>query len=170
MPSPSLTHTRLKELLHYDPLTGIFTWRIYRSPVARVGDTAGTLDSHGHRQIGVQRKLYGAHRLAWFYVYGVWPKNDIDHMNRIKDDNRIKNLRDVPTALNCQNAVDARSNSKSKLLGVHRKRYSFIAQIAVGGKKIHLGSFKTAEDAHAAYIAAKQKLHPGDLPLDTADK
>lgn len=170
MPSPSLTHTRLKELLHYAPSTGVFTWQSYRGPMARIGDIAGTLDLHGHRQICVQQKSYGAQRLAWFYVYGAWPENDIDHMNRVKDDNRIENLRDIPTALNCQNVVNARSNSKSRLLGVHRTRYSFIAQIAVNGKKLHLGSFKTAEDAHAAYIAAKKKLHPGDLPLGTSDK
>lgn len=163
MPSLSLTHERLKELLYYNPLTGIFTWQVYRSPIARVGYIAGTFDSHGHRQICVQRKLYGAQRLAWFYFYGTWPKNDIDHRNRIKDDNRISNLRDVPTALNCQNVVDARSNSKSNLLGVHRTKYSFIAQIAVSGKKTHIGSFKTAQEAHVAYLEAKVKLHPGNL-------
>lgn len=84
-------------------------------------------------------------------------------MNRVKDDNRISNLRNVPTALNCQNVVAARSNSKSKLLGVHRTKYSFIAQIAVNGKKIHIGSFKTAQEAHEAYLAAKIELHPGNL-------
>ena len=170
MSSPSLTHARLKELLHYNPDTGVFTWLVYRAPLARAGDIAGTHDSHGHRQIRVQRKLYGAHRLAWFYAQGEWPKFDIDHMNRIKDDNRIANLRDVSTTLNCQNAVEARSNSKSKLLGVHRTRYSFIAQIAVNGKKQHLGSFKTADAAHAAYVEAKRELHPGDLPMSKAGK
>jgi hypothetical protein len=158
-----LTQARLRELLHYDPETGIFRWRVYRGHLARANDMAGTFDSHGHRQICVERKLYGAHRLAWFYVYGCWPSKDIDHMNRVKDDNRISNLRDVPTALNCQNAVAARSNSKSKLLGVHHTKYSFIAQIAAGGKKTHIGSFKTAQEAHKAYLAAKIELHPGNL-------
>ena len=163
MPASILTHAKLKELLHYEPLSGVFTWKVYRGPMARVGSIAGGVDSHGHRQIGVQRKRYGAQRLAWFYVYGKWPENDVDHMNRTKDDNRIANLRDVPTALNCQNAVAARSNSKSNLLGVHRTKYSFIAQIAVSGKKIHIGSFKTAQEAHVAYLEAKVKLHPGRL-------
>ena len=163
MSSSSLTHTRLKELLRYNPATGTFIWKIYRGPLARAGYQAGTSDGHGHKQICISGKLYMAHRLAWFYVHGVWPTGDIDHMNGIRYDNRIRNLRDVATADNCQNVVDARSSSKSKVLGVHRTKYSFIAQIAVGGKKQHLGSFKTVEKAQAAYLAAKAELHPGDL-------
>lgn len=149
-------------LLAYDPETGVFTWKCYRNWRSREGSVAGSIDSHGHRQIMVKRRLYFAHRLAWLCVYGVIPSGDVDHINGMKDDNRIINLRDVPTSINCQNEIRARSNNGCGFLGVTKKKYAFLAQIHANGKKIHLGSFRTAEAAHEAYLTAKRQLHPGN--------
>ena len=163
MTAQILTQARLRELLDYDPKTGGFTWRIRRNQLALKGSKAGTPDSHGHIQIGVDGKFYLAHRLVWMHVYGLWPNLDVDHINGIKSDNRIENLRDISTAMNCQNELKARSNSQTKLLGTHRVRYGYIAQICVNGKKRYIGLFKTAEEAHTAYIRAKRELHPGNM-------
>lgn len=163
MTTQILTQSRLHELLDYDPKTGVFTWRIRRNQLATKGSQSGTPDSHGHIQICVDGALYLAHRLVWMHLYGLWPNLDVDHINGIKSDNRIENLRDINTAMNCQNELKARSNSQTKLLGTHRVRYGFIAQIHANGKKQHIGLFKTAEEAHAAYIKVKRELHPGNM-------
>lgn len=149
-------------VLNYNPETGVFTWKSYRNWRSCEGSVAGAIDSHGHRQIRVNRRLHFAHRLAWLYVHGVAPSGDVDHINGVKDDNRIANLRDVPTSINCQNEIRARSNNSCGLLGVTKKKYAYLAQIYANGKKIHLGSFRTAEAAHEAYLKAKRELHPGN--------
>lgn len=89
-----MEQTRLKELLHYDPNTGIFTWRVNRrGRFARKGSVAGTVDFNGYIAMGVDNRRYYAHRLAWLYVFGYYPPEDTDHINEIKTDNRIVNLR-----------------------------------------------------------------------------
>jgi hypothetical protein len=95
--------------------------------------------------------------------YGSWPANTIDHINGIKTDNRIENLRDVTAAVNKQNMRAARSDSRSGLIGAiwQEDRKSWKAEIAVGGKKKMLGRFKTAEAAHEAYVLAKRTVHEG---------
>ena len=89
----SITADELRSILHYNPLTGVFT-RIRSAHPHRVGVVVGSV-SHGYILIGLLGKRYRAHRLAWLYVYGTWPKHDIDHINRNRSDNRICNLRDV---------------------------------------------------------------------------
>ena len=87
-----ITQEELKELLDYNPETGLFTWNVYNNIKNKT--TAGTFND-GYIQIKIKQKIYQAHRLAWLYVYGEWPKGQIDHINGIRDDNRIENLRDV---------------------------------------------------------------------------
>jgi hypothetical protein len=98
-----LTQDTLKELFHYDPEEGIFTRKLSTSSNARVGDIAGSKNSDGYIQIMINKNLYYAHRLAWLYFYGKLPIYIMDHINGIKDDNRIVNLREVTRQDNNQN-------------------------------------------------------------------
>jgi len=147
-----LTQSRLHEVLRYDPETGEF-WK-------RVGTKHNKTN---YRYVMVDTVTYSEHRLAWFYMYGKWPSHDIDHINGLKDDNRISNLRDVPTFINMQNERAVRGNNKSGYMGVlyRKERNKWEAQIRVNGKSKRLGSFETPEEAHAAYLEAKRKFHPG---------
>lgn len=154
-----ITAERLRELLDYDPLTGQFRWLIQRQCV-RAGSVAGSVGRRGYRTIGVERKTYRANRLAWFHFYGIWPTYEIDHINRVKDDNRIANLRDSTGGENSQNVVSPRSDNTSGYRGVTVSGNRWRAQIAVGGKNIHLGQFDTPEEAARAYQVAKERLHP----------
>jgi len=121
----------------------------------------------GYRCIKVLGRLQLAHRLAWLYVHGVWPDHEIDHLNGIRSDNRLGNLRDVSRTTNSENQRRATvGNTSTKLLGatlddsVYRRK-PFKAQIKVNGRSRHLGMFATAEEAHQAYVDAKRQLHEG---------
>ena len=151
-----LTQERLKELLHYNPDTGLFT-RI----VKRTNGGSGFLHHTGYVHIYIAGKTFAAHRLAWLYMTGEFPKHDIDHINGVKNDNRFCNLRDVPTQMNMQNEIRARKHNSTKLLGVSKKGTKFAAFIRINGKRVYLGTFNTAEEAHVAYIEAKRVHHLG---------
>jgi len=144
----------LRNLLHYDPNTGVFTWRVH-SNVNYVGAVAGCSMGSGYRRLGIAGKRYYEHRLAWLYVYGVWPTNQIDHINNIKNDNRIRNLREATVSQNHAN----KSKYKGKLSkGVKKYPHNkFSASIQVNGKYKYLGIYDTEEQAHAAYCEAAQK-------------
>jgi hypothetical protein len=132
-----LTQGRLRELLSYDPETGAFTWLVSLGRRVRVGDVAGTFNGR-YWAITVNKRIYMAHRLAWLYVYGSFPKYELDHINGDKIDNRIVNLRDVTGQVNRQN--------------LHRPNRG----------KATIGTFPTASEAHAAYLTAKRVQHPGN--------
>lgn len=159
-----LEMVRLREVLRYDEASGLFTWLVSNSNCVLVGAEAGRrLNSNGYKEIQIDGRLYKAHRLAWLYVYGVWP-DQIDHMNGDREDNRIVNLRSVSSVLNTHNQLSPHKNNRSGFLGVSiRPNGKFQADIRVGGKKRHLGSFSRPEDAHAAYVEAKRKFHGGSL-------
>jgi hypothetical protein len=163
--SPAITAEGLRALFVYDPETGVFAVRTRTSPQRTVGMPVGSATSHGYVQIGIgsraSLRMYRAHRLAWLYMTGSWPQREIDHINGDRADNRWANLREVSTSVNAQNARRPRTRNKSGLLGVFPKREKFAAQICIEGKKVSLGSYATAQEAHAAYIAAKRRLHPG---------
>lgn len=158
----NLTQNYIKTLLAYDPLTGVFTWKVIRRGTARAGSVAGTLDGHGYLRITLNRKKYLAHRLAWLFVYGAWPEGEIDHRDKIKLNNRIENLRDVTHLVNMQNQTAAFSTNQSTgLIGAYRlSETKFRSLISVNGKRVHLGFFSTAMLAHCAYIEAKRRMHP----------
>ena len=159
MSSRDLTAETLREYLSYDPETGVFTRIKSTTRPDRVGAVAGALDRQGHVQIRVLGTLHMAHRLAWLYTYGAWPTETIDHINGIKTDNRIANLRNVSQQLNNQNQI--KSRGPSGYLGVSKYRDKWRAQIRLSGVSIHIGYFYTPEEAHAAYVEAKRKLHAG---------
>jgi len=159
----TISHPRLRELLHYDPNTGVFTRRTDNKRGCRVGDISGSVNQDGYNYLMTDRRTYASHRLAWFYVYGVWPSYDIDHINGDKLDNRINNLRDAPTQINMQNERRPRKNNKAGLMGVHfrKDRNKWVAAVRVAGKSIRCGAFDNPEDAHKAYLEMKRKHHPG---------
>ena len=154
-----LTRERLKELLDCDFETGVLRWRVKPNRRIRVGSIAGTINDFGYRIVPVDGRRYRAHRLIWFYAHGEWPKNDIDHINGKRDDNRLENLRDVTTAENIQNQVAAHKRNRSGRLGVTERTYGFEARICTNGVSKKLGVFKTLEEAEAAYIEAKRRYH-----------
>jgi hypothetical protein len=161
---PLLTQTRLKELLDYSPDTGLFTWKFAHSKRVHAGDVAGSPSVKGYVVIGVDGRVYRAHRLAWLYVYGEFPKHYIDHINGIVTDNSIENLRDVSATTNNENQKEAPSHNRScGILGVSREKNHrrWRAVITTKGKQIHIGYFDTVEEAHKAYVDAKRKLHVG---------
>ena len=153
---------RVRELLHYDPLTGIFTWLFITSNRVKVGDVAGSPDGRGYIGIRIDNRRHSAHRLAWLYVYSAWPVNEIDHRNNIKNDNRLSNLRDCSRSENLQNQSKPQSNNKSGFRGVfwHGRDKAWRAVIKVNRKQIYLGLHPTAELAYAAYLEAKRRMHP----------
>jgi AP2 domain. len=156
-----LTQERLKELLEYNPLTGEFSYRQrgYNNST-KPGQRAGVSDGQGYLRIKLDGLRYRSHRLAWLYVHGEWPAQDIDHINGVRSDNRIANLRDVPRQANLQNAHN-RKPGRAGLAGVTPRNGKFVAQILIGGKCRYLGRFSTAEMAHEAYLVAKRKYHDG---------
>lgn len=153
-----LTAKRLREVLHYDPDVGVFTWKVSYAR-AQAGTVAGSVDAYGYIVIRVDTILYKAHRLAWLYVHGVWPKRNIDHINRNRGDNRIANLRDVDQSINTFNS-GVRKNSRSGVTGVtwDASRKTWKAAIRVQYRVIQLGRFKNKSDAVAARRSAEDRL------------
>lgn len=166
-----LTAAYLRELLSYSPETGVFTWRV-SCRGTKAGDIAGTSGTEGRRHITVGGVRFKAHRLAWLYVHGAHPANQIDHINGDPTDNRIANLREATVAENQGNQRRAHSNNITGLLGAQKKhgRSNFRARITVSGKEIHLGHFASAELAHKAYLAAKAKYHAFGNIADGAEE
>jgi hypothetical protein len=151
-----LCHDRLIEVLEYDQETGYFFWKV--SGKARTkGAQAGRVMQKGYRQLCVDYKQYLEHRLAWFYIYKKWPKHQIDHINEVKADNRISNLRDVGQTANLLNQSKPQKNNNSGFRGVSffRGNGKYRAQLMISGKQHHLGYFDTAEKAYQAYLLAK---------------
>lgn len=164
----NLTAEFLRDVLSYDKNTGEFVWR-NPPKMGRVkkGEVAGALNRNGTKwqylYIQINRNKYPCSHLAWLYETGNHPKNFIDHINGDSTDNRICNLRDVSPIVNAQNQRSAKQTNKLGLLGVclHKKSNKYQAQITVNKKRIQIGLFNTAEEAHAEYIKAKRKLHLG---------
>jgi hypothetical protein len=152
----SLTPERLKELVCYHPETGEFTWAKTRRR-CRLGDKAGCRMRNGYIIIRIDDTLHLAHRLAWLYMTGSWPPEQIDHINRNRADNRWENLRAVSNMENAWNKTAPRN--RSGFTGVRRENNKWLAEIKVNYKPIRLGLYETPEAAHAAYLEAKRKLH-----------
>ena len=159
-----LTAERLRSLVHYSETLGLFT-RLVDVRKYKAGTAAkGTL-SHGYVRVSVGGRSYAAHRLAWLWMTGNWPKQDIDHIDGDRANNRWANLRDVSRSMNLENMHQAKSHNKSTgLLGahLHPQTGNYTSRIQVRGKDVYLGSFATPEAAHTAYIAAKRIHHEGN--------
>lgn len=149
-----VSHERLLELLHYNPETGAFTWRLNRNGHVRVGNRAGNENrsrpDQPYRQIQIGRKNYRSGRLVWFYMTGKWPKKEIDHRNCNPLDDRWSNLRLATSTQNKANQKLRRDN-KTGFKGVHRHGQRFYARANINGVYKYLGMFDTAKQASACY-------------------
>jgi hypothetical protein len=157
-----IDRNKLMSALRYDQQTGLFE-RIISIGGKAAGTIAGTPTADGYIKIRYGGKRYFAHRLAWFYVYGEFPKHDIDHINGIRSDNRISNLRDVSNIVNSQNRKKPRSGKAAGNIGVDWKANAkkWRARIVCEGKPIHIGYFSSHEAAYDAYCQKKRLLHKG---------
>jgi HNH endonuclease len=151
----------LRERLSYDSASGIWTWRMTRGHVA-VGSVAGKIDGQGYRAIPLDGRNYRSSRLAHLYMTGEWPKNEMDHINLNRSDDRWDNLREAtPT----QNRANRPANNKSgHLKGTYwnKRERGWHTSIRANGVRYYLGLFSTQEAAHAAYAAAAAK-HFGEF-------
>ena len=154
-----LTQERLKELLHYDPETGAWTWLVDRGG-ARKGKRAGCLAPNGYWYVRVNGYLHLSHRLAFLYMLGKLPDDEVDHINCLPSDNRWTNLRPCTRTQNEYNS-GPRRNNKTGMKGVYfcKRRQRFISRIRDKGKHRWLGQFLTATEAAAAYNVAAIQLH-----------
>ncbi len=153
-----LTQQYLQEILSYNGKTGVFTWEKPKAPRMHVGDAAGGPDARGYILIRIDGKSYKAHRLAWLYVNGRWPIGDIDHINVIRDDNRIINLREASQSENNSNQLLRKTNT-SGVKGVHwhKRDKKWQAQCDVNGKRYSLGSFTDIAKAEQAVKSFREK-------------
>lgn len=155
-----ITQAELKELVKYNPETGVFTLAKHRNGTTRkVGDAIGSVRKNGYIEAGINGKVYYLHRLAYLYMTGEMPKEKIDHKNRNKLDNSWDNLRCVTHQENMENDVLPRKHGSLGYRGVYRYKDKFRAKINHKGKQIHLGEFATAEEASQAYLKAKPLIH-----------
>ena len=157
-PLPPLS--RVKELLDYNPETGVFTWKVTRKGM-NAGDSAGTKKTKGHLGISIDGVEYYAHRLVYLYMTGEDPGSlQIDHKNRVRNDNRFSNLR-IATAK--QN----RRNSVHKGIAFHKASNKWQAKIEAAGKQRYLGLFDCPLMARLAYLDAKKELHGEFSPYES---
>ena len=161
MDGNSLTVDRLHEAYLYEPDTGNFI-RLQETNSyggkAKVGEVAGHIGNTGYIRIGLDGRVYLAHRLAWFYMTGEWPSRYIDHINMIKTDNRWSNLRAATMSQNQANTKRRKDNT-SGYKGVTKTPFNtWQAKTMFNGKKISLGTYDTPEEAFAAYRKAAEEL------------
>lgn len=161
-----ITQKRLKEILTYNKESGIFVWKKKTSSKSNrtvVGDIAGSVTKNGYIVIKIDGKLHFAHRLAWLYINGIIPKEQIDHKDHDRTNNRILNLREATHRENMKN-LSKRKNNKTGIMGVilregRGRKPHYEARITVDGKRHHLGCFSELEDAKKAREEANIKYN-----------
>lgn len=157
----------LKSLLDYNPVTGIFTWKVDRKRgQVRAGSVAGAVNKMGYVEIGIDCCRVYAHRLAWFFQTSVWPENEIDHKDRIKTNNAFDNLREADGSQNVAN-VARRCDNSSGYKGVSRQtgRDTWVAEVSFRGIRKRRSGFLTAEEAHKWAVKMREHLH-GEFSSD----
>lgn len=158
----TVTQERLKELVSYNPATGEFVWNRRKKGRQRgkVGAKLGRLGPYGYWQLTLDHKEYKAHRLAWLYVYGKWPDNQIDHINGDRLDNRIANLRDATHAQNLHNSKRSKANtSGAKYVYWDKRREKWLVQICHNNKQHHIGFYADFNEAKQVAIESAIKYH-----------
>jgi hypothetical protein len=158
-----LTREYVSEQLSYDAETGELRWKVAKSNCIKAGQVAGSIGIQGYLKVKIDRKLYQAHRVAWLLANGAWPEGHIDHINGVRSDNRIANLRVCSNTENVRNAKMRRDNT-SGIKGVfwHKASNAWCARVSHDGRMVNGGTFKNIEDAKHAAIELREKLH-GDF-------
>lgn len=156
----TLTQEKLKRSVHYDPESGVFT-RVRNTSRQKAGEVCGYETVYGSLRFRVDGVEYAAHRLAWLYMTGEWPKFTIDHIDRNPANNAFSNLRDIEQGKNNQNKVKAQTNSESGVRGVslHKKTGLWRARICIDRKSKTLGYFKSISDAERCYLMHRREIH-----------
>lgn len=159
---PRIDIDTLRQLLRLDPETGVLYWRATRGN-ARKDAAAGRFDEKGYLKLTILKGTYAAHRIVWALNYGEWPEGRLDHINGNRSDNRLSNLRRATALENSQNCKRSKRNTTGyKGVSFNKRDKVYRSRICVGEKRLYLGGFRTAEDAHEAYKAAAAKYH-GDF-------
>lgn len=146
-----MDYQKVRELFDYDQDTGELIWRYHRSRKCRAGSRVKHLSKSGYIKVHIDKKLYRAHRLIWLWNYGYMPEHDIDHINNIRSDNRLLNLRETSRSCNLYNKIKG-----DRITGVYQFKDNFDAKIFISGKNIHLGRFNDLTEAVAHRLAAEQ--------------
>lgn len=149
------------EIFSYDPLTGVIVYKqlFGNTRTVAIGDVAGTLGRKGYRHITCNGRRYRAHRIAWLIMTGNWPKNQVDHINGIRDDNRWCNLREATQSQNSMNQkIQNRNTTGYKGVTFSKSHNKYRAQIQIAGKKMRIGLYTTPEEAFEAYVNTANKL------------
>lgn len=154
-----LTQQSVRQILHYNPKTGIFVRLKSKQPKWIGRPTGYPAGVNKYWVVSINDKLYSYHRLVWLYMTGEWPKVEIDHIDRDKANNRWSNLREATSSQNKANRATKIDTKLSVARGVYKRHHRYEASIRCKRKRIYLGLFKTVEEANAAYNEAARKLH-----------
>jgi len=155
-----IDYEEAEKLFTYNRDTGVLTWRVRVNQKVKANSIAGCRNVYGYRVVTYKGRQYKEHHIIWLLTNGEWPKM-LDHINGVKWDNRLENLRESTTQENSWNQRVAQSNNSTGFLGVswHKGHKKFISHISVNMKLKHIGYFDTAEEAHEAYLKQKRILH-----------
>lgn len=149
----------LHRLLNYDPITGHVTWKVRKRNGVKIGDVCGHVASNGYLRMMIHKKSYAVHQIAFAMYYGRWSKDEVDHINGVKLDNRIANLREATGSENQYNKVSGCNTSGFKGVGFNKRLGKYRAIIKKDKKSVYLGSFDDPQEAAHAYNKAAIALH-----------